>query len=163
MVKEVIFIRHGQSYANSGTDVNMVDSPLTSLGREQARKIIEINNADLIICSPMRRALETFHYSPIKCSENTELIVSELFRELKSCQPNFKLLENQIVESNTVFLNRMIEAAKYIMSLTSNNVIIFCHGGVIKALTDVDTNNCQLVKADLQRINWISQRPKYID
>ena len=68
--KTISFIRHGNSIGNSykGTlteqrlDKGLIDSPLTDLGREQAsvlRGKLNNNSYDMIISSPLSRAMET--------------------------------------------------------------------------------------------------------
>ena len=67
MNKEVYLIRHGQSEANVALDLDnpnfYYDSKLTSLGKKQAQnaqKKLENINFDLMLCSPLTRALQTF-------------------------------------------------------------------------------------------------------
>lgn len=55
------FCRHAQSYENIG--VSRIDSPLTDYGVEQAKLLT--GNYDCVIVSPLRRAIETLHYSNI--------------------------------------------------------------------------------------------------
>jgi len=68
-MKEIYFIRHGQTDENSlgirqGSEI---DSELNKLGRDQAKKTgkylkkyrMKDNNFDSIISSPMKRAVET--------------------------------------------------------------------------------------------------------
>jgi broad specificity phosphatase PhoE len=53
-------IRHGQSEGNLGSHAS--DPDLTSLGRQQATLVgerLEGNGIDLLLCSPLRRALRT--------------------------------------------------------------------------------------------------------
>ena len=68
--KTISFIRHGNSLANSYTgtlteqrlDKSLIDSPLTDLGREQASLLkgkLNNNKYDIIISSPLSRAMET--------------------------------------------------------------------------------------------------------
>jgi len=69
--KQIIFIRHGNSRCNSykGTisqrrlDKNLLDSALTPLGRTQAenlrKELWDIDTIDLVLSSPLSRAMET--------------------------------------------------------------------------------------------------------
>ena len=69
-VREVLFIRHGQSLANVAVDSNAydasssryADAPLTDLGRSQASAWEEIApswEVEEVLCSPLIRAIET--------------------------------------------------------------------------------------------------------
>lgn len=68
-MKPVILIRHGQStfnlaYEQTGRDPGHVDALLTPLGERQARdagRILADEPVDLVICSPLTRALQTAH------------------------------------------------------------------------------------------------------
>jgi broad specificity phosphatase PhoE len=59
--KTIAFMRHGESVANSD-DIDVPDPELTELGRRQAagrRACVRALGADLCICSPLLRAMET--------------------------------------------------------------------------------------------------------
>ena len=67
MNKEVYLIRHGQSEANVALDLDnpnfYYDAKLTSLGKKQAQdtqKKLKNIDFDLMLCSPLTRALQTF-------------------------------------------------------------------------------------------------------
>jgi broad specificity phosphatase PhoE len=67
-MKHLYFIRHGESEFNKASEwVGSTDSPLTEDGHSQAQKTgTELKNADIrfdiIISSPLKRALETAKY-----------------------------------------------------------------------------------------------------
>ena len=67
MSKKIYLIRHGQSEANVASDLDnpnfYYDAKLTSLGKNQAKnaqKKLKNIDFDLMICSPLTRALQTF-------------------------------------------------------------------------------------------------------
>jgi glucosyl-3-phosphoglycerate phosphatase len=68
-MKPVILIRHGQStfnlaYEETGRDPGHFDALLTPLGEQQAlaaRATLADEPVDLVICSPLTRALQTAH------------------------------------------------------------------------------------------------------
>ena len=69
MNKEVYLIRHGQSEANVALDLDdpnfYYDARLTSLGKKQAKNTrTKLKNIDfdLLLCSPLTRALQTFSF-----------------------------------------------------------------------------------------------------
>lgn len=78
-----IFLRHGRSLADDEQKhEGSYDSPLTETGREQARKTsdkLKEYNFNLIISSPLQRALETAKI--IANNLNLELEINNLFKE----------------------------------------------------------------------------------
>ncbi len=84
-MKKVTIIRHAQSHFNAGsykTDEEARNCRLTDDGIQQAKKL-ELS-FDILIVSPLKRALETYLNSGIKCRQ---LIVSDLFREIREDKP----------------------------------------------------------------------------
>ncbi|MCB1194054.1 MAG: histidine phosphatase family protein [Leptospiraceae bacterium] len=66
MIKHIYLVRHGETIFNKQVKIqgSGMDSPLTSLGEEQAKKLLErfkTNNfnCDLVFSSPIGRALQT--------------------------------------------------------------------------------------------------------
>ncbi|KTW28087.1 hypothetical protein T552_01948 [Pneumocystis carinii B80] len=61
--KEIYIMRHAQAEHNVNKDYNLKDPVLTEFGKDQARLLLlyyeQLKNVELIISSPMRRALET--------------------------------------------------------------------------------------------------------
>lgn len=72
--KKLYFTRHAESYGNVGKGI--IDSPLTENGIMQAKNLTGHYNC--IICSPLRRAKETLHYSQITYNN---LIINDAFSE----------------------------------------------------------------------------------
>ncbi len=102
----VYFCRHAQSLAN----VNQwpgLDTPLSELGIEQAKKVV--GHFDLILCSPLRRTLETLHYSQITYDK---LSINHNLREMIQDMSSVMILEQRpskgefVPESNTSFWRR---------------------------------------------------------
>ena len=61
-MKRLYFMRHGQSQANAERVYAAPETPLSELGRKQARAAgqeLKTAGIDLIICSDLRRAVET--------------------------------------------------------------------------------------------------------
>ena len=86
---EIYFIRHGQSVANVGPD-DLYDSRLTSIGICQAQEVS--GHFDLVLCSPLRRTMETLHYSKITYKE---LIVEHSLREIAQSIGSLLLFEKR--------------------------------------------------------------------
>jgi len=149
--REIYFIRHGQSVGNIDPNSDITDSPLTEFGRMQASMInLEV---DLIICSPMRRALETLHYSQIN---SKELLISDICREKICGTSDSKLLEFPELETDDNFNLRISELANMLLNLNYNTIGVVCHGCVIAALTGSYLNNTEIIKGDLETIRMIA-------
>lgn len=61
-ITKIIFVRHAESEGNAARVFANPETPLTTKGQEQAKKIIEElknENIDVIISSPFMRTMET--------------------------------------------------------------------------------------------------------
>jgi len=88
--KRFVFIRHAQSKANANqihTPDEIINCKITELGKKQAAQLNF--SFDLLIISPLKRAIETYAHSNIKVKK---VIISDLFQELKVHQCN--MLDN---------------------------------------------------------------------
>ena len=68
-MKKIWLIRHAQSQAQSGDDIENPDSALSSFGKEQAKRLINpLKNVkfDCILLSPLKRAWQTYKLSQVK-------------------------------------------------------------------------------------------------
>ena len=90
MNKEIYLIRHGQSEANVALDLDSpnfyYDAKLTSLGKKQAENTknkLKNIDFDLMLCSPLTRALET--YSLIFPSSVKDAVILPFAREHCLC------------------------------------------------------------------------------
>lgn len=87
MSRDIILIRHGQStfnaiHAETGLDPMHFDARLTELGRaqvEEARKRLSHVDPELVVMSPLTRAIETA--LGIFGDRKTEFLVTDLHRE----------------------------------------------------------------------------------
>lgn len=77
--KKIVLLRHAQSEANIGQHIK--NAPLSRKGIEQAQQLHE--NFDLILISPLRRALQTLDYSSLKTTvtEICDLCREQYFHE----------------------------------------------------------------------------------
>lgn len=81
-MKVVYFVRHGQSEANVRAVFQPTTSPLTELGKKQARDIAERVkklSVEVLITSPLTRAVETAAY--IERYTKVPVVSNALFRE----------------------------------------------------------------------------------
>ncbi len=122
--QKMSFCRHAESFGNVG--IACVDAPLTDNGISQA-KLLE-GHYDCIIVSPMRRTLETLHYSKITWDN---LIVCENFREVMNCPHDFKLLEdrNKSNDTDQTFFNRVWKFHAELEEICGkyNNILLIGH------------------------------------
>jgi broad specificity phosphatase PhoE len=129
---KVTVIRHAQSTFNVGifddVESGIIDCKLTDFGKDQASKLdLEF---DLLILSPMKRALQTYVYSNIKAGE---IITNKLFREKDY---NSEFIDGKIssveIENDEQLGNRVIESIKFVRTLDYKNVGIITHGCFIE-------------------------------
>ncbi|HSW76556.1 MAG TPA: phosphoglycerate mutase family protein [Candidatus Saccharimonadales bacterium] len=121
--QNLYFTRHAESYGNVGQD--RIDSPLTETGVEQAKKLI--GHYDLIVCSPLRRAKETLHYSQLTYDK---LIICDQFRERLMSNTDRMLLETQTSETDETFWNRVWHFHHQLedWSLQYKSILLIGHG-----------------------------------
>lgn len=99
---ELYFTRHARSVENDG-DIFTVDAPLSSHGKIQATLLT--GQFDYIISSPMRRCIETLHYSQISYEK---IIIDNNFRERIYVDSSRMLLEHGLMwESEDAFHQRV--------------------------------------------------------
>ncbi len=99
---ELYFTRHATSMENDGR-LLVVDAPLSTSGRFEAMKLH--GHFDCVVASPLRRCLETLHYSGISWGE---LIVNPNFRERVYVDSSRLLFEKGLVwELDRAFTQRV--------------------------------------------------------
>lgn len=180
MAEDIYLIRHGQSTFNllfepSGVDPLHFDAPLSSLGVGQvakARQTAASLGADLVVASPLTRALETaiglFGGDPVP------MIVSSIHRERlgNSCDVgrapsvllkefptlNFDHLDDTWwhngekddrgvpVEPDRLFMHRVREFSHWIASRPERTVAVVGHGTFFHRLTGRHLENCEIMK-----------------
>ncbi len=127
----VTLLRHAESMFNTGVS-NVEDVNLTFKGAKQAQKLT--GQYDLVICSPLRRAVDTLFYSKIKYRE---LILDHDVREVKKDICDFLLFEPKKIETEKQVLKRVERFKKYLDSLEGEyqRILIVSHGDFIWYLT----------------------------
>ena len=90
---KILFVRHGQTNLNNPRRMQGIsDMELNDTGRKQAneiRQIIENKNIDLIIVSPLKRAVETANI--INSNMNKKIVIDERITEM-----NYGTLEGEL-------------------------------------------------------------------
>lgn len=122
------FLRHAESEFNIG--ISTEDSPLTLKGIDQASKLS--GTYDLVICSPLRRCIQTLEYSNIKYSS---MIVCHECREYISDKSDLLPGEPIIMESELNLINRVTKFKNYLQSLSEKNILVITHADFIWYLT----------------------------
>ncbi len=155
-MKKITIIRHAQSQFNAGnfkTDEEIRNCRLTDFGIQQAKSLNQ--TFDVIVVSPLKRALETYLNSNIK---TRQLIVSDLFREQKEDKPlNYLDLEEIKPESPYDARRRDNEAIEFIKNIKSDNIGIISHGCFIWYFLEqigyppTSTHNCQAITFTLAK------------
>ena len=126
-MKSITIIRHAQSKFNAGefnTAEEIRNCKLTDYGKSQSKSLDQ--SFDIIILSPLKRAIETYTNSNLK---SERVIISDLFREQKEDHP-LNYLENETIapESASDARARAREAVKFLKTLDYTNIGIISHG-----------------------------------
>jgi|SRR5579872_5576834 len=132
MSKTITAIRHAQSTHNAGlhkTDKDAANCGLSDEGKKQAAKI-ELTT-ELLILSPLRRAMDTYIRSQIKTKE---IVISPLFIEYQDGKPlNYLEAQPNIRETPNELVRRAQTAISYLKSLPQKNICIVSHGDFLNA------------------------------
>ena len=177
MSKEVYLIRHGQSEANVALDLDnpnfYYDAKLTSLEKKQAQdtqKKLKNIDFDLMLCSPLTRALQTF--SLIFPNSSKEAVILPFVREHSLCSsevgrqpsilakefPDFKFnnLKN-FWWNNNIFIDekkiifesiedldkRVLIFKEWIQNREEKRIALVSHGTFISRITNYLLDNCE--------------------
>lgn len=154
-------------------DPMIFDAPLTSLGRSQAlaarAAVMELGIRE-IICSPLTRAVQTaqliFPMEQISVhAEAREHLghscdIGRAPGELQASFPDVAFAHlpdiwwhkgplNDVgvpVEPADVFHDRMTQLGRDLRARDGRPLAVVCHGHVIRALTGIDPDNCDIVE-----------------
>lgn len=160
-VTEIILVRHGQQeYDVNGPVSEMLDPPLSALGREQARLVgaaLSTERIDAVYASPLRRALHTgreiARHHRMEPTVVDDLREVGVFRDVPPDRTPVDFIghralagarERMVVEKSwdvypfsegsAEFNKRVINAIEgIVVSHPGERVVIACHGGVINA------------------------------
>lgn len=147
---KVYFARHGQTRWNAENKVcGMTDLPLTDIGQLQARelaKVVKNLKIDMIIASPLKRALETAMIVSEECGipvitdgRLTEQDFGD-FEGIDRFNPAFMEAKKQFAErfpkgeSIAQVIHRVYGLLDEVKEKYSHkNILFVCHGGVCRA------------------------------
>jgi broad specificity phosphatase PhoE len=160
-VTQLLLVRHGQQdFDPRGPIGDMIDPPLSELGRSQARLVgmaLSTERIDAVYASPLRRALDTgreiarhHRLEPVVLPDLREV---HIFRDIPRDQRPSEYLGAQLLagvrermlnekswdvypmsESSFEFRKRVINTVEgIIIAHPGERVVVACHGGVINA------------------------------
>ncbi len=144
-MKQLYVVRHGQSVLNvTRTFAGRTDTPLTDVGREQAKrageKVAELN-IDLIVSSPLIRALETAQIIAESSGYNKDILVNELFVEQSLGSLEGKSWDDVIdeatqtgIETDVQLAARAKAALDFLRTQPGDNILLVSHGTFIRYL-----------------------------
>ncbi|GAB5380063.1 MAG: histidine phosphatase family protein [Aliiglaciecola sp.] len=146
----VYWVRHGQTDSNRERVVQTPDTPLSSLGHQQAQLLANAyKNADigLILCSDHMRTQQTAAplHEALNCQiEYTELLQERSFGALRG-QPYDSIQEDFFAkdyhppqgESHPQFVKRVFDAWDLVLNKstkTQSDVLVMTHGLVLRVI-----------------------------
>lgn len=145
-MRKLYFIRHGLSELNvQGKFAGHTETPLTDEGRHQAKNAGELAKhyaIDLIVSSPLSRALETAQiiakeigYPQDKIMVH-KLLIERAFGVLEGqpWAPDLNLDGISDLETDDTLISRAHLALHWLESLPANNILVVSHGGFGRAL-----------------------------
>lgn len=145
-MKRLYFIRHGLSEQNvAGRFAGITETPLTDVGREQAKEAGQYASQlsiDCIVSSPLSRALETAQIIAQEIDYPQDAIyVNKLFIERNYGELEGKIWDQNLnlnglpsVESATAILKRAEHGLEFLYSLKASNLLVVSHGAIGRAL-----------------------------
>lgn len=158
MPSSITIIRHAESLYNNGTatESQLKNCKLSEQGKVQASSELNGLEFDLLILSPLKRAVETYAYSNIKTAD---IVISHLFREWKTSKLNMMDGEEEdpigsSFETQEQFENRTHLALEFLKSLSekykkigiiSHHDFIHCFFKIHSGRQDISLANCAYI------------------
>jgi broad specificity phosphatase PhoE len=169
-MKKLYYIRHGLTEMNvQGRWAGHIETPLTDVGRAQAKaagQVAKKHEIDLIVASPLSRALETARIIAKEIGYPADAIVTSKFvierdfgsLEGKPYDPDLNLDGFSDIETDNTLLERAHLALNWLRNLPEENILVVSHGSFGRALRaairkEAKVSQEKLKNADLQ--HWI--------
>lgn len=166
-MNHLYFCRHGQSVLNVERKfAGHIDTPLTDHGYEQARLAgahADTLQLDLIVSSPLSRALETARIIAVEANYPLDRIVTnDLFIE-RSWGPlegkPFDDYDDPAAESGIESAAELEVRAKaalaYLEKLDAHNILVVSHGsfsGALRSVLSPSDNHAELPNAEIVQL-----------
>ncbi len=144
-MKQLYVVRHGQSVLNvTRTFAGRTDTPLTDEGREQAKrageKVAKLD-IDLIVSSPLIRALETAQIIAESSGYTKDILINEVFVEQALGSLEGKSWDDVIdearqtgIETDAQLAARAKTALDFLRTQPGDNILLVSHGTFIRYL-----------------------------
>lgn len=150
-MKHLYFVRHGESVLNAQrVFAGHSDTPLTERGRAQAKQagfqalhLKEVTGIDLVVSSPLSRALETAQIIATTIGyPHNNIVVNDVFKERslgtlegKSWDEYDETADaDNGAESDEALLERARAGLVLLQSLGAGNILLVGHGSFSRAL-----------------------------
>jgi broad specificity phosphatase PhoE len=186
MMLRLLLARHGESQWQTQGDEAGFDSPLTELGRRQAKQLgywlADHCAVNYVYASPLKRAQETAQLVashldlPVNLNRNLKEAWFVTARELPSFLTPLEILDGKQVDSTAgttvycAFRSLVAQALKDILSQHSDGtILIVAHVGTIataiRLLLGSDAFSITIGNTTLHSLNWDGARwqVEYID
>lgn len=150
--REIWLIRHGETeWSLSGAHTGKTDIPLTEAGRAKARAVgrfLAGRNFDLVLSSPLERALETCHLAGYGAVVETEPKLCEwdygdyegrTTLDIRKTSPGWFLWtadvpNGEAIEEVGARTDAVIERAESTNGSSAPSVALFAHGHILRIL-----------------------------
>lgn len=156
-MKTIYYVRHGQSTSNvhnltSGAED---DVDLTDAGREQAKsagKKLKDKNIDTIVCSPMKRTVETAQLIASEIGVSADSIITnkdfiERYMMDYHGRPHSEYrkavtssLKPEGLESAEDMVARVKKGLDWLKGLEGNNIVLVSHGAIARIVKLIENN-----------------------
>ena len=149
-------MRHAESKFNVDRNNQLKDCDITENGKKQCEDLVFNKEFDLVLCSPLKRAIKTYRYSNISCKK---FKILDILREHKTDFCDFFENEDVITESVDNLMKRINKFKELLKGL--NNVLVIGHSDFFWYLTSniVENErfgtwlkNCEIVEYNLLSI-----------
>lgn len=166
-MKTIYFVRHGLTDSNVAglTAGGELESVLTDEGREQAKRAgrdLSSKNIDLIVCSPMKRTIETAELIAGELGVDKKLIKTnpdfvERFMGAYSGKSHLEYRKDMVtgkvhesVETPQALKARVSRGIEWLKSLPATNLVLVSHGatGRMVKVIDQDLHHDDMYKID---------------
>ena len=181
----IYYIRHGFSCANLYHDKNLdmskikiaikkyIDAPLSDLGIRQSKQLVNKLKVDLIICSPLLRAIQTAYYmfpgkQIIICPyiiEKQHEIGDKLMsykRKISILKKKFQNVDYTLLRHIDIEKSSLNKFEKFIGNLSNKyNIAVVTHGMLLKShfkYAGFYNNNCVIKDTGIKIFNGFSNK-----
>lgn len=147
-MQQLYFCRHGQSELNfQQVYAGQIDTPLTDLGRQQARlagEACQHISIDLIVCSTMSRARETADIIaevigyPVTNILQNEIFIEQSYGSLQGLPwstPNPESYHD--IETDEALRDRAAAGLEFLRQQSAATILLVGHGSFARALMTV--------------------------